>query len=43
MYLKIECEKLEFENRVSHTRFPSAFSNGKIEFAGLELLKTKIV
>ena len=31
------------KNRVSHTRFPSTFSNGKIESFGLELLETKIV
>ena len=43
MHLEIDCEKLEFENRVSHTQFPSAFSNGKIKSSGLELLETKIV
>ena len=43
MRLEIECEKLEFENRVSHTRFLSAFLNGKIESSELELLETKIV
>ena len=41
--LKIECEKLEFENRVSHTRFSSAFLNGKIESIRLELLEMQIV
>ena len=34
---------LSFETRVSHTRFPSAFSNDKIESSGLELLEKKIV
>ena len=43
MHLEIECEKLEFENRVSHTRFPSAFLNGKNESSGLKLLEMKIV
>ena len=43
MHLEIECEKLEFENQVSRTQFPSAFSNGKIKPSGLELLETKIV
>ena len=43
MHLKIECEKLEFENRVSHTQFSSAFLNGKIESIRLELLEMQIV
>ena len=43
MYLKIECEKLEFENLVSHTRFSSAFLNSKIESIRLELLEMQIV
>ena len=43
MHLEIECEKLEFENRVSHTRFSNAFLNGKIEFIRLELLEMQIV
>ena len=41
--LKIECEKLEFENRVSHTRFSSAFLNGKIESIRLEWLEMQII
>ena len=43
MHLKIECEKLEFENRVSHTRFSSAFLNGKIESIRLDLLEMQVV
>ena len=43
MYLEIECETLVFQTRMSHTRFPSAFSNGKIESFELELLETNIV
>ena len=43
MHLKFECEKLKFENRVSHTRFLSVFLNGKIESIRLELLEMQIV
>ena len=43
MHLEIKCETLDFQTRVSHTRFSSAFSNGKNESSELELLEMKIV
>ena len=41
--LKIKCLTLDFQTRVSHARFLSAFLNGKIESIRLELLEMKIV